>query len=147
MIALLLGMAHGASFRAPLDLPALLETARTVAYGVVTEARCAPDGESTRYTVAVYGTLAGELSDEVTVRLPGGTCHGTTLFVPGVPAWNTGDEVVVFVPRDEVIVLRGAFVVHDDLSLHRNPTWYTADFPGTLDDLLVDLQDLGRARW
>jgi hypothetical protein len=146
MIFLITFAAFGATFRAPLDLDALVATSTSIVYGTVESAQCAADGMTTTYDVAVYGTLSGQRVDSVSIRRPGSACGYPFIYAPGVPLWQIGTDVVVFSPKSDHIIIRGAFTVGPELELEFPRRWFGDHFPQTLDDLLVDLEDLGGIR-
>lgn len=126
-------------------LAELAEDSRSVIRGTVVAAvtEAHRGGLRTRCTVIVEATLAGTPIDEVTVLLPGGVMpDGPTERVAGVPLWSEGTEVVVFVPWEGRVRLKGAITVGQDrldgTLYHHAP----ADTPHTLDALIDGLHSL-----
>lgn len=109
----LVSLAFAGSVHHEIGLHELTDRASGVVHGVVvlTEARATPTGITTRVVVAVEDTLLGPKRDEVSFELPGGTVNGLRQAVGGVPQWSEGDEVVVFLPREGQVSLRGLFTV------------------------------------
>lgn len=60
----------------------------------------------TRVTLSVQKTLRGDpTANEIAFDLPGGYCPGTNLYqaVPGVPAFTSGEEAIVFLRHDPTL--------------------------------------------
>jgi hypothetical protein len=120
MIALLTAAASASTWSAVPDLAELAARSEAVVHGEVVSATAAPApwGVSTRYEIRVEETLAGTASGHVTVDLPGGHWDGRVQRFGGVPLWEEGDQVVVFLPRPgERPSLGGALTVGADDAL------------------------------
>lgn len=128
-------------------LAELAEESASVAHGVVVavQTRQGFDGLRTRYTVVVEDTLAGRPLDEVTVELPGGVDGDLRQTVVGVPVWHEGDEVLVFVPWEGRVSLRGIFTVEGDEVIDPAPQ-RTEPIPSRLGELADALHALRLGR-
>lgn len=98
----------------------------------------------TQYTIAMTESLLGEGRDVHVVQLPGGRTPDVTVQAVGVPLWELGDEVVVFLRPDGVPSLRGLFRLEGSevvgVSGHDAPS-----LPRDLADLRAQIEAL-RAR-
>jgi hypothetical protein len=119
-LALMLGAgrpAH-ASVVVPLSLPQLTEEAELVVDATVVDVRSmqGPDGIERLVQVLVGSTWKGRAGATVYVRLAGGRLGATETRMPGVPALQVGDRLVLFLvahPRGGYSVLglhQGALV-------------------------------------
>lgn len=68
-----------------------------------------------RYRVQTTRALRGGAASELDVTLPGGKADGVVEWVPGVPSWEVGTEVVICVDADGHVPLRGVFTVRDSV--------------------------------
>ncbi len=140
LLALSLGApAHAASIDHSMALADMTIGTESVVRAVVVDAnaREAHDGLRTRYTLAVEETLSGRPIDVVDLELPGGALDGLVQDVAGVPRWDLGADVVVFVPYDGRVRVRGVFTVDGDDLL--DPLARASDFPRTVHQLTDDL--------
>lgn len=116
----LLPLASASQWRQIPSLPSAADQARTVVVGTIVgrETEPAPFGLSTRYEILVEETLRGESSPYETLSLPGGRQGGLLQQFTGVPVWEVGDRVLVFLPPEgEPPALSGIFTLLGDLLL------------------------------
>ena len=99
----------------PIEFRELVTTTPVIVHGHVTDVRSAfVDGRrsvETFVTVSADEYLKGDLGAHVTVRIPGGEIgRYRTVFV-GAPAFNRGDEVVLFLrtPRGGLPFIAGLY--------------------------------------
>jgi hypothetical protein len=96
MIWLWSALASASQWSEPPELAELVQRARAVVVGTVESAETeqVPYGLSTRYEIRV--------SEEelVVMELPGGRWEGLTQRFSGVPLWEVGQTVLVFVPPE-----------------------------------------------
>jgi hypothetical protein len=98
-----LSVALHATVIVPIEFRELVATAPVIVHGQVVDVRGGwVDGRrsvETFVTIAVADYLKGNLGESVTVRVPGGQIgRYRTVFV-GAPAFEPGDEVVLFLKR------------------------------------------------
>ncbi len=84
----------------PGEFPEMVQASQVVVHGRVVDVRSTLTSgrrsiESV-VTVAVLGTLKGEVRDTVTLRLPGGRVGRYRRITVGAPQFSVGDEVVLF---------------------------------------------------
>ena len=115
MITLLtwMSLSYAGSCDHTTNLADLFERSDSVVHGVVVLAESSASGRGlrTEVTIVVEDVLAGPERYELQLTLPGGRVGRLQETVGGVPNWEEGDEVVVFVPRDGGTDLRGLFTV------------------------------------
>jgi hypothetical protein len=84
----------------PTDLTELTKDATAIVHGRVVDVRAEwLEGRraiETYVTVAAATYLKGDLGASVTLRVPGGRMGAYRSFIVGAPAFNVGDEVVLF---------------------------------------------------
>jgi hypothetical protein len=118
MIASLLvgSVAGAATFARVPDWSELAGRSHTVVAGVVTSADAAPApiGVVTRYEIEVTDVLAGAPEALVVLELPGGRVGDLVQRFGGVPLWEVGDEVVVFLPARGPALLSGLLTCDGD---------------------------------
>ncbi|MEZ4234799.1 MAG: hypothetical protein R3F59_01260 [Myxococcota bacterium] len=105
--------AHGATFSRVPDWPELAGRSHAVVQGVVVAADVfpTPQGVATRYEIEVDEVIAGPRDQAVQLVLPGGRAGDLVQRYGGVPLWDVGDEVVVFVPAAGPAMLAGVLTV------------------------------------
>jgi len=110
--ALLLAGAAAAAVARPATVEQLAREADAVVQGRVArmESRWAPDGRHivTRVTVRVSRVLRGAAGAEVVLEIPGGAVGGFGQRVDAAPAFEPGEEAVVFLRR----IAGGRVLVH-----------------------------------
>jgi hypothetical protein len=78
----------------------LVKRSRCVVHGSVTRVSTEWDTTGTRVFTLVelvpHEILKGDVAPVVTLKLPGGTKGGTTTLIHGMPVFQEGEEVVVF---------------------------------------------------
>ncbi|MEQ1507414.1 MAG: hypothetical protein ABMB14_34615 [Myxococcota bacterium] len=120
LVLSLVSVAEASSWSRVPSLAELAERSRAVVVGEVVDAettRC-PTGYCTRYVIEVDEALAGDPESTVEVTLPGGHLDGLTQRYFGIPIWEPGVRVAVFVPREGAPQpLAGVFTVDDDALL------------------------------
>ncbi|KAA3604855.1 MAG: hypothetical protein DWQ01_19800 [Planctomycetota bacterium] len=129
LVAGALSLAHAgvlaSSSAQELDLSALVAEAERVCEVEVLDKTCAllPDGSlETRYQFATLTPLKGAVPSFQEVRMPGGEVAGRGLYVPGLPTWQRGDRILLFLTREgkskrwrlPVGLSAGVFQVHAD---------------------------------
>lgn len=117
LIALFLAPAFAGSGTAP-SVTELAARSSSVVRGVVVGEVTEEDdrGLRTTYEVRVEQRLAGDAADLVHVTLPGGVLGDVCQTYAGVPLWESGDEVVVFLPEPgRAQSLLGVFGVDGDV--------------------------------
>jgi hypothetical protein len=90
----------------------------------VLDQECLDLGEGrieTRYTFATVLPMKGAMSSVQEVRIPGGAVGARGLFVPGMPRFETGERVILFLSEEgengwrlPVALDRGAYSVQVD---------------------------------
>jgi hypothetical protein len=125
-VAAVLLVAAGGPSRATtlisMDLPELVSTAHTIAYGRVTDTRATVVSGRTETVVTVNASayLKGDGGHVLTFRVPGGQIGRYRTVVVGAPVLCDGDEVVVFLngtgPQLPTVVgfSQGVLHVHRD---------------------------------
>jgi len=81
-----------------MDLEALATRADRIIVGTCDD-RSAEEADGllhTRTTFTVHRTLKGPVQDRLSVLLPGGDGDGVRQWIPGMPAFEPGEEVVLF---------------------------------------------------
>jgi hypothetical protein len=111
----LCSLAHAGTFAQLPSLADLDRLSRAVVTGHVLAAatEAAPWGLVTTFDIAVDEVLDGEAGSTLRVQLPGGRSGDLVQRYAGVPEWEVGDRVLVFVPRTGVLPLTGVFTVVD----------------------------------
>jgi len=108
------------------DIPTLKGMSESVVHAKVVDVRSAWNDEGTAIftwvTLDVKGRLLGKATDQLVVRVPGGTVGDFTSEMEGAPKFRVGDEVVSFIARwhDGVAMVAGyaaglSTVKHDQL--------------------------------
>jgi hypothetical protein len=100
------------------ELDELAQRSRALVVGTVeaAESEPAPYGLSTRYEIRVSQTVRGPEQELVVIELPGGRWEGLTQQFVGVPLWEEGETVMVFVPPEgSRPSLAGVFTVRGDV--------------------------------
>ena len=85
------------------DIPTLKRMSESVIQARVTNVQSAWNDEGsaifTFVTLQVTGRLHGTSTDELVVRVPGGTVGDFTSEMEGAPRFQEGDEIVAFIAR------------------------------------------------
>jgi len=85
------------------DLPTLNRMSESVVHAKVVDVQSAWNDEGsaifTTVTLQVLGRLHGAASDQIVVRVPGGTVGDFTSEMEGAPKFQKGTEVVAFIAR------------------------------------------------
>ncbi|MBI4475103.1 MAG: hypothetical protein HY646_20720 [Acidobacteria bacterium] len=83
-----------------MDLPELVKTAETIVQGRVEQVYSQWDADLrvvfTYISINVDDPLKGERRRSVLIRQPGGKIGSFNMLVPGMPKFQTGDDVIVF---------------------------------------------------
>jgi hypothetical protein len=82
------------------DIPTLKKMSESVVHARVGEIRAEAGDRGmifTQVSLNVIRTLHGNASDEVVVRVPGGTIDGRTVKMEGAPEFQAGSQVVAFI--------------------------------------------------
>lgn len=113
-----------------------------VVRGTILKSNSWRDGNEyrTKYTIAIFHQIRGQSPDMLITTVPGGTIRGRTQHTNGVPVWNEGDIVVLFLNEDLDVALDGLFTVDGNVLI--DPL---SDREGRFPSLYSELtQDLGR---
>lgn len=85
------------------DIPTLKRMSESVVHASVVDVRSAWNDEGsaifTYVTLEVRGRLHGTSSNQIVVRVPGGTVGDFTSEMEGAPQFQQGDEIVAFIGR------------------------------------------------
>src|SRR5262245_52351941 len=85
------------------DVPTLKRMAEAVVQADVVDVRSAWNDEGsaifTYVTLQVTGRLHGNATDQLVVRVPGGTVGDFTSEMEGAPVFHQGDHIVAFIGR------------------------------------------------
>lgn len=113
-----------ASTTADHDFSALVAAADLICEVDVLERECLDLGDGrieTRYTLATVLPMKGAMSSVQEVRIPGGAVGARGLFVPGMPRFEAGERVILFLEEEgahgwrvPVGLDRGAYSVQAD---------------------------------
>src|SRR5262249_52532347 len=82
------------------DFPALVARAEQIVVGTVTDVRQADDASGAPSTLVTFSDLTvlkGDVGEELTLRLYGGSSGGMTVQLSDMPAFNPGERDVLFV--------------------------------------------------
>lgn len=113
LIAILPSLALGVSFDRDIPFEQLIEGSSSVIHGVVAEVEttAGPSGLRTRYQIQTERYLVGDAPPATEITLPGGKLDGTVEYVPGMPTWSVGSQVVLCIDEAGAVPLRGMFTV------------------------------------
>lgn len=91
------------------DLQTLSATSTGVVRGVVADVQTAECslGLCSTYTVTVEEVVSGQAPDTVELTLPGGRAGGLVQRASGIPLWEPGAEVMLFLRADGTAPLTG----------------------------------------
>ena len=108
--------ALGATFGSLPDIETLAERSKAVIRGSVIETESGPCslGICSTHTVRVESTLSGKAPQTVKVTVPGGRMDGWVQRASGVPFWEVGSTVILFVAEDDSVPLTGLLTVQED---------------------------------
>ena len=86
-----------------LDLESLVANSDRIVHGTVEEvaSRTEKGRVFTYTTIRVEDSLKGENGDEIRLRQLGGETEERAMWVPGMPQFHNGEEVVIFVEQPE----------------------------------------------
>lgn len=96
-------------------------------------------GLCTTHTILVQHVWTGTVGDIVEVTLPGGHRDGLTQRVSGVPLWDEGVRVVLFMKQGEPVSLTSLLTVTDDDRTH-DPL-NRSFIPSTIDELTAFVRE------
>ena len=115
------------------DLTTMRDRSEQVIRGVVrtAESTMTHQGIVTEYVIDVEEVLYGTPIHMISLRLPGGKYQDLIERVSGVPIWQHGDEVVVFVPQTGPVSLTGMFTLFNEALVTEMPHLQTV-FPRTI---------------
>ena len=89
-----------ATLEVPVEFGEMVQGSQLVIHGRVVDVRCQQTGDrrsiETVVTVAVSEAFKGRPGDSVTFRMPGGEVGRYRRVIVGVPRFEDGDEVIVF---------------------------------------------------
>lgn len=116
LIAIILP-AQATTYGRVLEMGDMLNESEQVVRGTVAETSAEFGGDGliwTTVTLDVDETLERTNAAQVSFRLPGGTVDDLSLTVPGAPAFEAGQEVMVFLDGDQLRGFgQGAFLVEE----------------------------------
>jgi len=105
-LILLLTASLPATMTERLSLEQMVERSERIVAGRCVRAWPAWDANRTaiwtHYEVQVSDPLKGGAASTITVSEPGGTVDGVTMLIEGMPQYQVGDEVVVFLYRTPI---------------------------------------------
>jgi len=86
------------------DLEEMVEAAEQIFLGTCLSGRCeaGPSGICTRTTFRIKEPIKGTFgADTLRLRLPVGTIDGTRCTIPGMPSFEPGEEIVLFLTEED----------------------------------------------
>ena len=108
-LTLLVSVASATTFAEVPNIERLTDDSKAIVQGevLVSETKPCSVGLCTKHTVLVHETLKGQPQETVEVTVPGGRLNGLTQRAAGVPLWEEGSKVILFVSDAGTVPLTG----------------------------------------
>ena len=103
-LVLTIGPSASATTVRQFDLEEMVETAERIFLGICLSGRCeaGPSGICTRTTFRIKEPIKGTFdADTLQLRLPVGTIDGIRCTIPGMPSFEPGEEIVLFLTGED----------------------------------------------
>ena len=103
-LVLTIGPSASATTVRQFDLEEMVETAEQIFLGTCLYGRCEarPSGICTRTTFRIEESIKGTFdADTLRLRLPVGTIDGIRCTIPGMPSFEPGEEIVLFLTEGD----------------------------------------------